>query len=488
MQNKLNILVIGMGNHAQRIYIPTLLSLSEDSNVSFVGLDTASAKERIEKLMMQKKYSFARYYLADLGTPLSQDVKNELAKIVEKNKIGAVIISTPPDSHKAYASWALENQLHILMDKPISAQKNSGNDVRQASKLLSDFDELSDQYQKVSKKSDIIFMVNTQRRYEIGYEFVKKLIRDATVKFNIPVTSIQAMHSDGVWIFPEEIVSQRCHHYYDGYGKCSHSGFHLFDIVWQLYLSGQVPEKSASAAEVFSSFIEPTGILTQLNQQDYQAIFGSDYTNLQTMSDTELRTTFEGFGENDAFTIIRLLKENIAVCNISINLLHNSISDRSWIEPSSDLYKGNGRIKHQSYIINQGPFQSIHIHNYQSKSKQDTNTLDDYGVGGNNHFDIYVFRNPRMFGGNTKNFEKYSLKDLDTSSSFDDSRLYHETTKEMVVREFITAVRGEIKPSQIRSNILTYREPVQIMSAIYQSAARYKRGVNPLIRFELNEK
>ncbi len=261
-----------------------------------------------------------------------------------------------------------------------------------------------------------------------------------------------------------------------------------FDIVWQFYNAGYVKNKFTDSAEVFSSFIEPRGLLKQFSQADYRKLFGKKYDERSRRSDKQLEEIYKNYGENDAFSTIRLLKENDNICNISINLMHNSISERSWIKPPYDLYKKNGRIKHQYYYIQQGPFQSIQIHNYQSKSMQDKNDADDYEVGGNNHFDIYVFKNPKLYGKGTKNFTRYSLKDLDFANEFDDSRLYHETTKERIVNEFIDAILGKVCRKQLKTDISTYSVPVQIMSSIYQSNARYKKGLNPLIKFKINEK
>ena len=488
MNKKNNILVIGMGNHAQRIYLPTLIRMSENSSLGLYGVDTLTAASKIKKSLRDKGLEFKTFFLDNLSTKLSQKNALILKNIVSDNNINAVIISTPPDSHKTYAKWALKNGLHILMDKPITARKDSSTKISQAKKLVTDYEELVTDYKKACRKNEIVFMVNTQRRYEAGYQYAFKLIKEATDRFNIPITSIQSMHADGVWIFPDEIVSQQCHHYYDGYGKCSHSGFHLFDIIWQLYKAGYVKEKFADTAEVYSSFIEPRGTLKQLSQSDYVKLFGSKYNQKKRRSNKQLVDIFQGYGENDAFSIIRLLNKNDNVCNLSINLMHNSTSERNWLEPKKDLYKGNGRIKHQYYYIQQGPFQSIQIHNYQSKSKQDQNKTSDYEVGGNNHFDVYVFRNPKMFGNKTKNFTKLSLKDLDRPEMFDDSRLYHETTKELIIKEFINTISGRTDKRQIKSKITTYQIPVQIMSAVYQSNCRYKQKINPLVKFKINEK
>ncbi len=477
-----------MGNHAQRIYIPTLIKMSKNMPMSVIGIDKIESKPNIEKTLEKKKLNLKTYFIKNLSNNLSKKTQKYLTKLAKSHDINGVIIATPPDCHKTYATWALENNFHILMDKPVTTRKHCSTSQTQAKKLVKDYKELVAKYESCYQQKKTVFMLNTQRRYEVGYLYVFKLIKEATDKFNIPVTSIQSMHADGVWIFPDEIVEQHCHNYYNGNGKCSHSGFHLFDIVWQFYRAGYVKNKFADSAEVFSSFIEPKGTLTQLNQSDYYKLFGKEYNNRKRKSDKQLRQTFDGYGENDTFSIVRLLNKGDNVCNISINLMHNSVSERNWVLPSPDLYKGNGRIKHQSYYIQQGPFQSIQIHNYQSKSKQEKNNASDYGVGGNNHFDIYVFRNPKMFGGDTKNFAKYSLNDLDINNELDDTRLYHETAKETIVKEFIDAILSKVRRKRLKIDIATYQIPVQIMSSIYQSNARYKNKLNPLVKFKINEK
>ena len=92
-----------------------------------------------------------------------------------------------------------------------------------------------------------------------------------------------------------------------------------------------------------------------------------------------------------------------------------------------------------------------------------------------------------MFGGKSKSFEKVTLKDLDKNHNFDDKRLYHETTKEYIVSEFLDAVSGKIDSSLIKSHIDSYDTPVQIMSSIYQSNVMYKNNLNPLVKFKIND-
>jgi hypothetical protein len=491
-QEKIKLLIIGLGNHARRIYAPRFNEYSKKYPLEIVGaVELARSKSVIDNYFEEKGFSFDMFYLKqpfDSSNGMPKDIKEMLDNVVKERGINAVVISTDPLSHKVYALWALSHGLNILMDKPVSTRENVTSDSNEAQGIVEDYEVLLNAYKDLQKEKETIFTVNTQRRYEIGYQKTFQLIKEVSDKFNMPVTSIQAMHSDGVWIFPDEIVSQMCHPYCQGYGKCSHSGYHIFDIVWQFYSAGLIDSKKPDTGEVMSSFIQPAGMLTQMSQEDLGNYFGKEeFKSIQKHKTEDLYETFNNYGENDAFSVVRLLKDDHAICNISLNLLHNSFSRRSWMLPNADLYKGNGRIKHQYYHIQQGPFQCIQIHNYQANDKQDKNTIDEYKLGGNNHFDIYVFRNAEMFGEGTKPLEVFTLKDLDIDNSFDDSRLYHESAKDAVIIEFIEYVLGNIKLDDLNSNITSHEVGVKIMSAVYQSHINYMEKKQPLASFKITK-
>lgn len=483
-------MVVGLGNHARRIYLPALNKYKDRFGISIYGVDLSPTEESLNSYLAKKGIEMKTVFLNpfEAKEKLPKEVSTKLNNIVKKNNISAIIISTDPTTHKVYAQWALTKGLHILMDKPISTRSHASTNLTQTNKIEQDYLDLLDQYTKLQKTKNTFFLINTQRRFEAGFKKVFSLINEVSEKFNVPVTSIQAMHADGVWIFPDEIVEQKCHPYNQGYGKCSHSGFHLFDIVWQFYKAGQIKGKMADSAEVFTSFVTPKGILTQINQDDYKQYFGNEYLKRFRRSNKNLDLTYQKYGENDAFSLVKLLNKNRNICNISINLLHNSFSRRAWVNPKKDLYKGNGRVKHQYYHIQQGPFQCIQIHNYQSNDKQDISNIEDYELGGNNHFDIYVFRNKEMFDDTQKPLEIIKLHDLITSENTDDSRLYHETVKDKVILEFISSIRGEVEKKDSTSSITSYHVPVQIMSSIYKSHINYTNNQNPLIKFDIKDK
>jgi hypothetical protein len=479
----IRLMIIGAGFHARRIYIPALMEFSERMPIQLVGVvDLKSQQDAIDRYIQERNYQFDRIYLDEFNPSvgLPKECTDALDALVAKFDITGVIISTEPLAHKAYAMWALRRNLHILMDKPISVRKSQGTKRSQAKKLVDDYNDLLALYNQTQEKQLTAFSINVQRRYDYGFEKVKQLITEAKEKFNVPVTSIQIMHADGTWVFPKEILFQKSHPYCYGYGKCSHSGYHLFDMAWQLYEAGMINNKQPDAMQIFSSFLSPSGFGIDISEQDYRQYFGTEYEPTG-LSAEEYSKQVREYGEIDSFSIVRLLKNRENICNISINLLHSSFSKRAWALPNADLYKGNGRVKHSQFTIQQGPFQCVQIHNYQSKDLHDVDNADEFDIGGNNHFDIYVFRNNKMFGSENS-FEKISGKDLEEERS---KHLVMEKAKHRVIVEFIDFMLGKIDKRDLKSNIDSQDMPVKIMSGIYQSNALMYQGKNPLVEITL---
>ena len=479
---QVNIMLIGCGSHARRIYIPSILKISKTKPVSIrVVVDVESEKKKIAEYLSFHGACAETLFIEDSNSVhgnIPNYLKDNLTKRIKELEINAVIISTDPKYHKAYADWALDNNLNILMDKPITTRMGAVGDIEQAKGIYLDYKDLLSKYQHIQDKGETIFSIMVQRRYEVGFLKVNSLIQEVAENFNMPVTSIQSMHADGVWVFPDEIVEQKNHSYSTGSGKCSHSGYHIFDAVWQMYTAGRCLGKIPDFAETTTSFIQPSGLLRQYSQEDYRALFGKEYDDRPRRSMEELYNIFSDYGENDSFSLVRLLSGDENICNISINLLHNSFSRRKSVLPAQDLYKSNGRVKHQYYHVQQGPFQCIQVHNYQSNDKQEKSNISDYDIGGNNHFDIYVFRNADFFSNDVPPLEVIKLNDLDSVGKFDHSRLYNETAKDGVIHEFVDFVLGRISRKELRSNIDSHSFPVRLMSAIYESHVRQVKALS----------
>lgn len=474
----INTMLIGIGPHAKRIYLPFFKKHGSQFKINLcLGVECKGKEQRTKDFLSQLSINIENLYFVD---PFSEIMPNEVEKklneFVKTHKISAVIIATEPTAHKAYALWALKNNLHVLLDKPITTRKNVVYNLKEAEGIYQDYLEINE----VAKKAKAHCLVNSQRRYHPGKQKVYELIKEIANNFNMPVTAIHSSDADGQWFFPEEILNETYHGYNLGNGKCSHSGYHYFDTIYNFYKFGKIASKQADHAEVYTSFLQPRGFLQQITQADYKSWFGNDYQ--QNFSDEELSKKFKNFGEIDAFTIIKLLKDNEVICNISLDLMHNSFCRRSWVEANKDLYKHNGRVKHEYHSIQQGPLQAIQIHGYQKNSEHDKNDLKDFAFGGNNHYEIHVFRNNKIVGG--KPLVSYSTRSTDPEVNELDKnipadQLTYEYSRELATLEFFNLVSGKIKKSI--SEISDHEFPVKIMSAVYQSHIKKK----PVV-FEIN--
>ena len=390
-ENRAKIILIGCGPHARRVYLPALQSIKHIELALVIDLES---QELIVQKALAKNPESELWLIKPFLESMPKTLTTRLSSFVIENEITGVIIATEPLTHKAYAIWALQNGLNILLDKPITARANVTSKISSAEGILEDYMDLLENYKKLQFEKETIFVINSHRRFHKGFQFVQEKIREIGEKTNCPVTFIQAYHSDGQWRLPNEIVTQVYHPYCFGYGKASHSGYHIFDTIYQLYKAAKVEDKFADSMEIVSSFIQPNGFFNQITGEDYNAIFGEQYNLINQLTDAELKQICSDFGEIDISSIITLKKNDVAVANFNVNLLHNGFAGRTWVSPGEDLYKGNGRIKHESYNIQQGPFQNIQIHAYQAYDKHDENNGQEDYLGGKNHFDIYVFRNP----------------------------------------------------------------------------------------------
>jgi len=480
------IIIVGVGLHAKRIYIPQLFELAKDYPIKLFGVVELKSKEKDlrEYFLKQNQpvgFIFTEpFYQKRLPLPLRQ----QLNQFVKVNKINGIIISTESTLHNVYADWALDVGLNILMDKPITARRDSVSDIKNAKGIYTDFQSLLVKYQRSQRIAKTMFGINTQRRYHPGFQQVSEAIKTMSHKSGCPITSTQSMHCDGEWRLPDEMVTEDYHTYKIGNGKVSHSGYHVIDSICNFYNSAFIPGKEADSVMLSTFFVQPNGLIHQLNSDDYENYFGKEYSKNRIFSDKYLKTEFKNYGEVDVTTMLSFCRKGVPIAISSLALIHNGFSRRTWYHTRPDRYKGNGRVKHEYHNIQQGPFQNIQIHSYQSKDDHSKNILDDINLGGNNHFDILTFKNPK-FTHDNESLSKLNMEDLLKDSQMEFSSLAIEQSKKRVLLEFIRFITGLIEKPELKSNIESHDLPTKIMSGIYQSHVQFINKGNPLIKMSI---
>ena len=463
-------MLIGCGPHAKRVYMPILKETEKKYGTQLKAVVELKEKENetkkfINGFFKNVEFVFAEKFGIRYKHSLPENIEIKLNNIVKEKNINGIIIATDPLNHMQYALWAEKQGLHILMDKPISTYEDISNSIEQAKQLKNDYELLMQNY-----SSDKVFIVNAQRRFLPQFEIIQEKVNEVAKNYGMPITSMQSTHSDGQWRLPKEVLEIKYHPLL-GWGKVSHSGYHFIDMASKLVKDSFIEAgKFFDELSVYSKFIRSSGVLKQQTQEDLINIFGEKYKNLDSRSNEELLELYKENkeAEVDATALINLSYENIPLTNITLNMIHNGFSRRSWMMANSkDLYKGNGRLRHEYHNIQQGCLQNIQVHSYQSSDKHDINDEKDFLVGGNNHYDIYIFRNSGIIGG--KPFEKITAEEVAKKYSLDKTKVMNELARHEAVKQFLEVIIGKRKISETKANITDHKLSVQLMSMIYES-------------------
>lgn len=487
-------LLVGVGPHAKRTYIPHLKALQAEGKGSLVAaIDVQENEQSVTEYMQKVSPDVELQFVPFFTTDMPRYVAQKLTQLAIRLDVSFVIVATEPLAHTPYGLWALSAGMNIIMDKPISTRQDACLSFREAHGIADDFNVLWDGYKDLQRIKKTCFLVNSHRRYHPGFQFTLQKILEIQQKTGCPVTNINTTHCDGQWRMPTEIVDQRYHTYNMGYGKVSHSGYHFIDTVWQYIKFGLSDDKRPDRIEVVSSFVQPNGFLMQVTTQDYEKLFGREaYGAACRYTDAELRQLYGSFGEVDASIQITFLRGGEAVALAQLNLQHNGFSRRHWLLPPSDLYKGNGRVKHELHEIKSGPFQTIAIESKQANDKHDrsapSSTFSPNGAaprGSDNHFEIQVFRNIDMLPDDKEPLRTYSVQDIDRECRSEMPGLLSENVKRGILDDAIGFAQGTKDLCDLRSNLADHSIPANVMSAAYISHIHRKAGLSPIVTVDM---
>ena len=445
--NKISVALIGLGPHAKRIYINYFKK--HNVNLSLV-VDLDSKKGQVRQYLDENGFKNTKIFtindeLKD-KEELSKEIKSNLLAICKVLEISHIMISTEPKAHFMYLKFALENNINVLTDKPITVTKNMTS--------LSSIEKIRKQYYELlelANNSKSSCKVMCQRQYHKGYELVKKELQKIVDKYQMPITNIEIFHSDGAWEFPHDMDKEN-HPYKYGYGKLFHSGYHFIDLLSDFIkindsLGGN---KKITSADVYSKVFTPNDEMNVLTIDDYKRLFKNQ--NIPNYYNENSNPKFNKYGEKDYHGLLTFYNKNgFTITTANLNLIHNGVSRREWIE-TRDFYKSNGRIRHERINIEIGHLLNIQVHSYQSKEISER-TNDEEKVGGLEHFDIYIFSNPLV---NKEPFKEIHLGDLYTEREKNKILGYNELSREIFLTNFLNnkECKGDIKDQALAIEIL----------------------------------
>lgn len=442
-----NVALIGIGPHAKRIYLNYFKK--HRVNLALV-IDLNSKRDSIKNYLIENGFKDTKIFtIDDLYKDyehLPEKVSSNLLAVCNTLEITHFIISTEPKGHFMYLEFALKNNINVLTDKPITVTKNMTS--------LKSIEKVRQQYYDIlelAKHSKGTCKVMCQRQYHRGYEKIKEVLTEVVDKYQMPITNIDIFHSDGAWEMPHDLGKEN-HPYKYGYGKLFHSGYHFIDLLSDFIkindsLGGN---KSIVSGDVYSTIFTPNDEMNILNIEDYKRLFKDQEIPEFYKNNDNLK--FNNYGEKDYHGLLNFYNKNgftITTCNL--NLLHNGVSRRSWIQ-TRDFYKSNGRIRHERINIEIGHLLNIQVHSYQSKEISDR-TDNEESVGGLEHFDIYFFNNPLI---NKEPFKEIHLGDMYSDNEKKEFLGYNELAREMFITNFLNNkdCKGDIRDQALAIEIL----------------------------------
>lgn len=473
-----NYIFVGLGPHAKRIYYPFLekhRALYDIRLKLLIELENQSpnvAKFLDQKILQPEKI----LYLPDnalnrMGATLDNTAKKEMDFMVKNEKIDGIIISTEPKAHKIYAEWALKNNINILMDKPVTAPLYPSTSIQSAYKIYQDYLDLK----SLLKQSKSKFYIVCQRRNHKGYVFIKEYLKNFVYNFEIPISYIDIYHADGAWSLPHEFNKEN-HPYKYGYGKLMHSGYHFVDLfAWIEQVNIDFQKARPDIAKIYTARFTPNDLFNQIGEEVYSKFFNNPA--IGDFYRTYRRQDYDKFGELDAYILVQLMRGKNVITSGSINLQQNSFSRRGWFDLPEDTYKGNGRVRHERVNIQVSHFLNIQVHSYQSY-EMDKDIEGPESVGSEDHFDVFIFRNKKIVGGEA--FLKLSIgKEMKENNKQNSYYLGHnELAREITLLNFI---EGKNDESEFEYHDLTN----QLLSNIYASIAQGTQKGNAELTFTL---
>ena len=446
-----NIMLIGLGPHSKRIY----MNYFKNHNIRpKILVDLESNDKNVRHFLSEQGYdSTFVWTLPDKfkdDEKLPNDLYNDLLRVCKKYHINYIISSTEPKSHNMYLRFALENNINILSDKPITVVKGMDR-LENIEKVKQQYQSLLKLYEKCDSKCNIM----CQRQYHRGYIFIKELLKDIITNYNIPITYINIYHCDGNWEMPHDLDKEN-HPYKYGYGKLYHSGYHFIDLLAELVKLNNLTDNSKRIVlgKMYGDIFTPEDEKVVFNAMDFKRIFnlsklGKPYTLLSEKD-------YTCYGEKNFYGNISFYnKDNKLITTANLNLLHYGFSRRGWFE-SKDYYKKNGRVRHEGINIQVGPLLNIQIHSYQSKEIKDrTNSIEETLAGGLEHFDIDIYRNVDIIGGMP--FQRVQLKDLYNNELGRENFIgFNEYSREEFINSFLNDdfTKGDLSDQDLGVEIL----------------------------------
>ncbi len=221
-------MLVGVGRHAERIYVPLLAHLVQLGEVVLTEVVVLrSRRDELVRIFAAQSVPVPALTLLDEAESLDGEaVIERMLRVHRETPFDALLICCDPRHRAAYFELACRTGTAVFVDKPIFVL----DDIAHDEGIAQAYAEKLFALEQSVRAAGIHFVVQAQRRAHEGYRFVNSLIDGCLEQFGVPVTSAHIQHADGMWVLPNEWGREH-HPFKYGFGKLFHSGYHFVDLL-----------------------------------------------------------------------------------------------------------------------------------------------------------------------------------------------------------------------------------------------------------------
>ena len=392
---KRNLIIIGLGPHAQACqyyFLETMYRKGMPIRVRLL-VELQDRAEDVENFLQNKSLQPDQLFGLPVEDRNSPTIHPKLLEFVEKIKhtVDGVLVCTEPKAHKKYILWALQNNIDVLSDKPLTAP------------LINEqgFEQVWQDYQDIEtalSKSKARLCLLTNKRVHKAYQEVYNQVRDFVTQYQMPITQIEMSEGGGVWAFPTEFESRENHPYKYGYGVLLHTGFHYVDLVLHYQSINHLIGLQEDKINVHAFGSTPYDAVHQISQKVYEKMFPKE--NFSSVFASLPLEKYKQYGIVDLLSTLQFEKDGAVITQATLNMLQNTLSSRCKSQTPQNPYLQLGRLTQNYISVSCGPLFNVKLSFFQPDKVPD-GTYDTYIVE--------TLRNTALVGG--KSYERKEFED-----------------------------------------------------------------------------
>ena len=396
-----NVIIIGLGPHARACQYQFLEEISRSGQPINIKLlvELQDRKEDIENYFADKKLLPEIIFALPVSDRNNPKINHILFKKLEqiKNDIDGIVLCTEPKAHKKYILWALQNDIDVLADKPLTAPIMNEQGPKQ---IWQDYLDIE---QALSRsKAHLTLMAN--KRLHPAYEEVYNQVCDFVKEYNMPITHIDMSDGGGVWPLPLEFLTRENHPYKYGYGIILHTGFHYIDLLLHYQSINHLIGFKEDKINLHSFGTTPFDVLHQIPQKVYESLFLGE--NFSQEFENIPWQDYKKYGCLDVITNLQFEQDGAVITQATLNILQNTLSSRSERASPKDLYLKMGRLTQNYISIFCGPLFNVRLNFFQP----DQIKADDC-----DRYIVEICRNTSLIGGESYCCYEFEDKTLSIS-------------------------------------------------------------------------